>query len=498
MQEIELKFQVPAGRRRAVEDEVAGPDRPPRMRLQAAYHDTAARDLAAAGLALRVRREGRRWVQTLKGAAEDGMTRAEHNVVRQAPAGAVPEPDPALHAATPVGERLLKVLHDAPEPALVCLYRTDIWRRTRPVSTPAGEVELAFDHGTIVAGERRLPVCELEIELKQGSPRAVIDTARDWVLRHGLWLDTRTKAERGDMLSRGETVAPERSARPVALKAGMTPLDAWRAVLRNGLDQVCANASQIAAGDYRDEHVHQLRVGLRRLRTAFRFFDAGAAESDLAGRTAALFRRFGAARDQAAVVEPLLRQLASSIDATRLDIPVPQVGASGVASDPVADLHDSSSQVLLLDLLARTLDDGDAAGAPAPSGERRPCAACWRGCNAGTAGSSRRRKSSTGDDVERHALRKRAKRLRYAVEFAAALFERRRVRRYLKPLRALQERLGLLNDAVVGLEAYRDGPVRDPNALFAIGWLAARREALAAQAGPELATFAKVKRFWKR
>src|SRR5258706_3426716 len=105
MQEIELKFQVPAARRAAVDAAVAGPAKAPRMRLQAAYFDTSDHVLAKAGLALRIRREGRRVVQTLKGLGEDGLTRAEHNV--DLPPGRDPEglADPALHAGTPVGER---------------------------------------------------------------------------------------------------------------------------------------------------------------------------------------------------------------------------------------------------------------------------------------------------------------------------------------------------------------------------------------------------------
>src|SRR5204862_7962926 len=117
-----------------------------------------------------------------------------------------PAADPALHAATPVGQRLLGLLQDGQ--TLTCLFRTDILRRTRVLRTPQGSVELAFDEGSISAGERKLAVHELEIELKSGSPLAVIATAQRWVARHGLWLDTRSKAERGDLLARGETMAP--------------------------------------------------------------------------------------------------------------------------------------------------------------------------------------------------------------------------------------------------------------------------------------------------
>ena len=250
MDEIELKLQVPPARRAAVDAAVAGTAAGPRVRLQAAYHDSTGRTLAAAGLALRLRREGRLWVQTLKGAGDDGLTRAEHNVPRGS-AAAMPAIEPALHAGTKVGDRLLALLGASPD--LQTLYRTDIRRRIRalPVRAPgrpASRVELAFDLGRIVAGESAIDVCELEIELLAGSPLAVIDTARRWLPRFGLWFDGRSKAERGDLLARGETMAQARSALPVQLAADMGAPAAWQAVLRNCADQILANAGQIASG----------------------------------------------------------------------------------------------------------------------------------------------------------------------------------------------------------------------------------------------------------
>src|SRR5258706_14049710 len=91
-------------------------------------------------------------------------------------------------------------------------FLTKIRRRSSDLRTRLGVVELAFDEGAIVAGDRREPVCELEIELVRGSPLAVIATAKQWVLRHGLWLDTRSKAERGDMPPRGGALARRRRA----------------------------------------------------------------------------------------------------------------------------------------------------------------------------------------------------------------------------------------------------------------------------------------------
>src|SRR5688572_33241023 len=125
MEEIELKLQVPPERRSAVLKEVAGRTAAAPVRLQAAYFDTPDRTLARAGLAFRLRREGRRWVQTLKGGGADGITRFEHEVPRPGRTAALPAPDVALHAGTSAGDRLLALLADAPDATLACTYRTD-------------------------------------------------------------------------------------------------------------------------------------------------------------------------------------------------------------------------------------------------------------------------------------------------------------------------------------------------------------------------------------
>lgn len=525
MHEIEIKFQVPAAQRAAVDAAVAGRARPARLRLQAAYHDTAERTLATAGLALRLRREGRQWVQTLKGATDDSMTRLEHNVPRGR-AAVMPPIAPQLHAGTPVGEALLALLAGRNAPALAVVYRTDILRRARGLRTPQGRVELAFDAGSIHAGDRKTGVRELEIELLGGSPLAVLDTARRWLARFGLWLDVRSKAERGDLLARGVSIAPPRLASAVRLTPQMTAAQAWQAVLRSCTDQITANASQIASGEHGDEHVHQLRVGLRRLRSALRLFDGLGAEQALAEPAAVLFRRLGSARDQVVIEGEFAAGLLAAMRTAGVagDAPVATPGAADAA--PAEVLRERASQTLLLDLLAachvpgaderesESEHEGEGEGSavadpsvtvhdpklePAMALRERLAQRLNRWHREVVADTKR---FADLDDTGRHRLRKRAKRLRYAAEFCAALFERRALRRYLRRLRALQERLGALGDVVMAMQAFapdrdqdRDG---DPRAMFALGWLAGRREQLIAQAAPQLRAFGKVERYWKR
>ncbi|MEP7101148.1 MAG: CHAD domain-containing protein [Burkholderiales bacterium] len=498
MDEIELKLQVPAARRAAVDAAVAGRTPLPRMRLQAAYHDTADRALAAARLALRLRREGRQWVQTLKGATDDGMTRLEHNLPRGA-AAAMPAIDPALHAGTPAGERLAAVLAATPGSALQTLYRTDIHRRTRALrvranGAPASRVELAFDSGRIVAGDASIAVCELEIELLAGSPRAVIATARAWLPRFGLWLDGRSKAERGDLLARGETMAPARSAQPLQLDAEMDARAAWQAVLRNCAEQILANASQIAAGEHAAEHVHQLRVGLRRLRSALALFEID--DTALGEGAASLFRGLGAARDGAVLEGEFGAALNAAMRGAGLSVDEPQRSEIGADTASTELLRSAPNQTLLLDLLSAMHAEAASATAITPMPLREQLAARLNRWHRELVADAKR--YTTLDDAQRHQLRKRAKRLRYATEFCAALFGRRDVRRYLRVLRALQERLGAVSDALMAIEAFAPRAPTEPHAMFALGWLAARREALIDAAAPELKAFTKVERFWKK
>lgn len=210
MQEIELKFQIPEGALQAVQDHLAACPGGKRQHLQAHYFDTPDRRLGQARSALRLRKEGEHWVQTLKAASANTMVRLEDNQDAPAPeAGRAARPDLSRHLGSPAQSGLVQALGWDPaldatgeRTGLVELYRTDIWRQTARVSLAQGSVELALDLGHIHAGSLSLPVCELEIELVDGHATAVIDAARDWVMRHGLWLDTRTKAHRGDRLAR--------------------------------------------------------------------------------------------------------------------------------------------------------------------------------------------------------------------------------------------------------------------------------------------------------
>jgi inorganic triphosphatase YgiF len=96
MAEQELKLHVPESARAGVEKELLR-GRVTRMRLQAFYFDTPDRHLIRAKIALRLRREGEQWVQTLKMPGENSLSRIEFNHERP-----TPELDLSVYADTPV------------------------------------------------------------------------------------------------------------------------------------------------------------------------------------------------------------------------------------------------------------------------------------------------------------------------------------------------------------------------------------------------------------
>lgn len=494
MLETELKFQVPPAQRDAVRRRLQTPTARTLV-LRACYFDTADRRLAAAGMALRLRLEGRSWVQTLKLQRGTGLHRLEHEVALGA-AAAMPALDPARHDGSEAGAALGALLADGAP--LQPVFDTDIRRVQRLLRSGGAAIEVALDIGELRAGGRALPVHEIEFELKQGPLPALFAAIGPWVDRYGLWLDVRSKAERGELLARGQAANAPTTYRPPALQPAMPRAEALRVMVDAALRQVLPNAAVVAttvdiavagaAGE--PEHLHQLRIGLRRLRSVLRLYGTGLAgvNAGWPNALAQVFRGLGGQRDRDMLQAWLLPQLAAPLAAAGappLVLPAPPAG-----EDPGAALRTPACTQLLLALLAFTqaeagapdgpvIDHADLAGLLRP-----PLKQLQRQLRADARG------FLEADDAARHRARRRLKRLRYGVEAAAALFPPRRLKRYLARLRPVQEALGEYTDLLVA-QAALGGEAGDrpgePGRWFALGWLAAQHERLLRRAAEALA-----------
>lgn len=259
MQEIELKFQIPPDRLDAVRDAVqqAATNIAP-LGLQAAYFDTPESLLARHKMALRVRREGPDWVQTFKAAGRDAMTRVEDNQPARAPLDGRLKPDLSLHTASAVRQALAHAFGvpdlgtaTAADLNLQAVYETRFERWTGRQAQPLGQVIVCVDVGAVLAGELSEPLNELEIELADGKAIAVIDTARQWVDRHGVWLDIQSKAYRGTRLAQAARAGHPVPAAPVhhalgdaVAHDGHLPV---RKILSAAVDAAAGNWSEVAS-----------------------------------------------------------------------------------------------------------------------------------------------------------------------------------------------------------------------------------------------------------
>ena len=484
MVETELKFQVPAAARERLQRALAT-STARSIVLRALYFDTPDRRLARAGLALRLRKEGTHWVQTLKGHGGSAMDRLEHELRLPATRG-TPRLDTARHDGTLLAPALAAALGDAAA-ALAVVFETDVRRTLRLVRHQGALVEVAFDVGAIVVGAHRLPVCELEFELKRGPVAALLGLAARWLPRHRLWLDVRSKAEQGDRLARGLHAGPAVQATAPKLKNDMSADAALRCIVAACLAQVLPNAADVAGGVGGPEHLHQLRVSLRRLRSALRVFGklSGAVDTAWEPALAALFRALGAARDRDALAESLLPELQRAGAPMTELLPVPAEGDSSTA------LRAAPANQLMLELI------GFAHGAPDVA-QLQPAAPRPDLLTLVAPRLRRMRRQlksdaavfAEGDDAQRHRARKRLKRLRYSLEFAAGLYSPKALKRCLAQVRAAQEVLGRYNDLVVAEQAFRAQLEHDPRAWFAVGWLTAQREQRVPQAAKALARVA--------
>lgn len=474
--ETELKLRFPPAHLRRVLSGFARGSITGKM--TATYYDTPALDLWRQGLALRVRREGRRWVQAVKGAgsAASGVhQRLEIETVlgdRHPDLSGLPR-----HPVTKVlGSRKLAA-------ALIPVVQTAITRSRCLLEPVSGvQIELAVDRGLIRSGRRSERVCEIELELKSGPVSALFDLARQIAAVTPLALEHRSKAERGYALFPGSAMAPAR-AKPVALDRSMTAGAAFRMIATAALAQVHANEHGVISSDD-PEYLHQMRVGLRRLRSAFSLFrgwlgDTAASQiATLRTVTAGL----GPARDWDVLVTELLPALRPALTAQHAATAFEQLcqgrrqAARAKAKKSLKTNTYNKGMLMLGSWLAAHGSGGDRAR------WRQPVRACAARILAERHARvlQRGRRLARRTPAELHRLRIAVKQLRYAVEFFSALFPARGMATLRRRAAALQDILGRINDVtVVSRLAGAAARASDDSRLAAaagtvIGWCEAR------------------------
>ena len=503
--EVELKLEIVPedAERLAASSALAASIAPPEEQaLVSTYFDTPDFSLHREGVYLRVRESGGRYTQTVKSARPDAELLERFEWEREI-SGPTPDLDGARNTA------LEPLLTPELRAALRPVFETRIRRKIYLIEQDGSEIEVAIDRGEVAAGIRTRPVSELELELKRGDKKALFRLARRFAATVPLKLEVKTKAERGYELAEGGGAKAEKAA-GIDIAPGLAAGEAFRAIAFSCLRQIVANEPATEAGQ--PESLHQMRIGLRRLRAAIAVFADIVGDDEVETIKAGLkwiTRELGPARDLDVFAADVLGPLKTGHAADeRLAVAHREFETRRAAAyaRAVAAIGSDRFRSAMLDL-AEWIETG-------PWTERNARTGAVAEHAKKELARLRKRIKRKGADLRhrgasrRHRLRIRVKRLRYAAEFFAGTFPdnagaKRRLQ-LLSALKDLQDALGGLNDLATRPALLAEGMEGDARAAtqsaatIGLEDLEPQAEALLVKAEQAFGRFAAIKPFWKR
>jgi triphosphatase len=461
------------------------------VRLHSTYLDTPSLTLARNGVALRLRRQGRQWEATAKwaGQVEGDVHERPELTVALPGAPALPFVPPAgpLHthlAALVAGRQLTPILMSEIHRRLFDVLPSDPTAPSEPIA------ELALDRVHLRAprdGHLEVNYYEVEAERRHGDRRDVAGLAR--LLRHGFNLapSTESKFGRGLTVFYGAGIIGSGDRRVWAYD---TVREGLRHIVARHLHRLRLNDPGTRIGED-PEALHDLRVATRRLRAAVRIFAGGIPsrlQNGMRQELQWLGQLLGPVRDLDVQLAKLDGFIAAAPAGFRPALGCLREYMDGERARRRADMLAGLDTTRYFRLLLRLERFADARG------QSRDAAARELIVVAGQRAIKRafRRLIKRGDKIQSmphpedlHALRIRAKRLRYLLEFLQELTGKPG-RRLVKRLTELQDLLGSYHDAVVLADLVRvyaegAGAQLAPAQLVALGALVASELRLAEQ-----------------
>ncbi|MEZ2130788.1 MULTISPECIES: CHAD domain-containing protein [unclassified Sinorhizobium] len=410
--------------------------KPEILKQTSIYFDTEDRRLFTSGFTVRIRRTGEARIQTVKATGQSAslFTRSEWETPLEGDA-------PVLDHSNPLTSEFGSDLELRP------MFDVEVERRIWSVEESGSTIEVALDQGVVISGERNTDVRELELELKDGEPKDLFVLVRKIEALAPVRFGIRSKAERGFSLIEAQKFFHK--AESVHLDKSMHAAASFQAIAASCFRQFRMN-EDILLRHRNAEALHQARVALRRLRSAFSLY-----KPLLQG-------------EEPQRLKDELRWLAGVLgEARNLDVLLPKAmdddlwqrlsaAREAAYDDALEALSSSRARALMLDF-NEWLHCGNDLLLPDTEEVHEMKASDFAG-----AALDRMRKKlkkhgralAEVDDQQRHEARKDAKKLRYAGEFFASLFDDRRGagrhKRFMAAMEDLQDHLGALNDLASG------------------------------------------------
>jgi triphosphatase len=444
-------------------------------RLRSTYFDTKGGDLRRNGVYLRVRQTPNGYLLGVKSRldpAGGGFGRAELEVECS-----TPTPDFAL-----LGESALAGIAEISRGAsLAPVYVSDVRRLARMITIQGATIEVAFDDGVLLAGDRREPLHEIELELRSGEPVALYRAGLSLIDALPARLGVQSKAERGALLAYSQQPTATPSI-PPEIVPETTIDEAIGVILENCLHQFTSNWPALQSINA-IEAVHQMRVALRQFRGALRLFGRAfpcTGFDDLQASAKRVADTLGRARDSDVAIDlahDVLLSVPGQTTGGQALLQAMQGMASVARSNVLAMLNDPATTRFVL-VTEELLAGRGWRGAVDEEGLARltePVA----GFAKHSLNQLHRRAMKWGRHFDeltpegRHRLRIALKRMRYASEFFGQLFHpASAARHYDRAVTTLQDLLGHLNDAAMTLRLIKQIETsNDPDLAYAAALL---------------------------
>jgi triphosphatase len=359
------------------------------------------------------------------------------------------------------------------------------------------EIELCMDSGEIRAGQSSCPISELELELKSGSAQQLFKLAQALLDIVPLQVEHTSKAEYGYLLFSAAKPSASKGRFP-ALKKSQSIASALQGLIGACLAHVQSNVPG-ALLKLDEEYLHQVRVGLRRLRVALSITQRYRSDADLAAlreQVTELCVELGRSREWDVFVTQTLAPICTRLpehDGLREILGVSERARKKQHAGMENNLASPDFQRMLLRFGA-WMQDGQ-------WGEGEATLEQFA-----TQALEKRRKQVfkhgtelVGENAAQlHALRIACKKLRYSIEMFGSLFNESKTRTYVTVLAELQDILGALNDIAVAHRLLNelDNAARHDTLALIRGWMEHDYAERVAEFGKAWKRFAGQKEFW--
>ena len=415
--------------------------------LVSVYFDTGKHKLRRKGLSLRVRYCGHKRFQTIKTEGDIPFSRGEWERKIHSDA-----PDFRAARGTALEPFLTKRLKRQLKP----IFETRVHRLTVPIRENSSRIELALDEGQVRAGQKSAAVGEVELELKRGKRDDLFKLARVIGELVPAKLALQSKSEQGYDLAADTPVRPVQGSK-IKLQSGTTIADAFHIIGGSVLRHLATNEAAVRTSN--PEGVHQMRIGLRRLRAAISVFSELLDDRQterIKVELKWLTGELGSARDLDVYIKTKIKPLRGAAPAKRglREFAGELAGRRTVAFQNAKDAVDSPRYRSLMLNTLQWIEAGDWAKRARARGDRRV-----KRFAADILTRRTKKAMKKGDNLQeldarqRHKLRIAIKKLTYSSEFFESLFAGRKVKKRLSgfknPLKELQDSLGALNDIAV-------------------------------------------------